>query len=601
MSASLTSNQLYELRPLCDLTKNMAIGSGSHVNGAKAILYEELYYVNDQKWILTDDSTGWSIRNMESLKYAVVWWPTSDNPFVAGSDIVQWEGGSENRYWTPQQVSTETVGGTECPVVVFKCTAHDGLAISVSDAYYYGSSKVKLAATDTTKDTQKWVCIPTVARDYGIASPLDLGVSGNTVKNAANSLSFTVYPQWSVPSEIAAMSGVAYLIRSRKRTKNLNGEWGAWTGWTDWSQLDETTGYTRTGQRVTATAALTASVGSTAKMARIAYQVRTCTPASGSGSVYDRPWAGAAIECAVDLYPRPSTTWDTASWSPTGLTIPVTSTYASRGPTTVSLESVKVSGAELLREPVNAILIGGSGTAVDVPQDMLLGIPANGATLVCGYKVGTDTYGMFPSAYSKSVSVSYTSGSVTPTVADNAGMTKKVTVSGGTGVGVWMLCDGVLYDCPGGVAAYPFGREYTLFASGTKNEIQFAWAQSYTGEPAGVHAWNWDGGFACLEVRDGEPLSVEDSIEAPSESYDLSGRNWETVDFSGARHQSVTARGAVVDGATSSQRDDFELLAGTHALYRSPRGDMFPVAVRSVSREAHKGWAAVDVTMAREG
>lgn len=611
MSASLTHNQLYELRPLCDLTKNMAIGNGSKTNGAKAIIYDEVYYLNDQKWIALQDATigsngaivsaasgsGWSLVNMESLKYTVVWWPTSASPWNVGQDIVQWEGGGENKWLTATQVDTVTYGGVECPVCIFKVKAHDGYSYSVSDALYYGSLQVKLAATDTTKDTQKWVCIPTVARDYANAAPYDMGVSGSTIQNAANSISYSVYPKWKVTEAVAARSGVTYVLRYRSRTMGTN---NVWNGWTDWTVF-QTVSVTRTGQDVTASSALTKTLSSTDKMGQIAYQVRTVAPGSGNGNIWDRPWGSAATEYTVNLYPKPVLTVSSVTWTPDGLSVAATSSYTSRGATTVRIESVKISGTEYLKEPVTGTLVGDSGETIDIPQGSLMGIPASGASATITYSVGSDTKGMFDGTSSVTKTVTNNSGNVTPTIADNAGFTKKVTVSNSTDTRVWMLYDGNLIECKDGVVIYPFGEEYTLYAVGTQNSTKFAWSQTYTGASMGIHAWNWDGGSASLEMRKDEPLSTDDEIEASSESYELSGRSWETVDFSGVRHQKVTAKGAVSSSVTTSKRKDFHLLAGTHAIYRSPAGDMFDVAVMSVSREDRMGRTEIDVTMVREG
>lgn len=597
--ANITNNQLYELRPVADPTKNMAIGSSSHVDGAKAIIYEELYYCNDQKWVAEQVSNGWRLRNMESLKAIVIWWPTAASPFIVGQDIVQWWGDQSgtNAIWTPQKVGDMTVGGVECPVYVFKCTSHPELSLSVSDAIYYGSNQVKLDTTDTSQATQQWILVPTVARDYNNAPPYNMGVVGATEKNAASSISYSVTPTWSVTAEVAARSGMTYLMRYRTRTMDVSGHW---TDWTDWT-LFQTAPYSRSGQGVTATDALAATIDQYTKLAEIAYQVRTCAPGSGNGNIWDRPWASAATEYSVKLYPKPVVTMSTASWSPDGIAIPASSTYTSRGPTTVFIESVKQNGKELLSDPVSSTLIS-SGDAIHIPQDALVGIPTNGTGITVEYSVGTDQRTKFSGTASANVALSYDAGSPTITVADTEGFTKTVTVADSDDAKVWVLYDGKIVECPNGVVAYPFGKDYEVFASGTYGSpaSQFAWHASYTGTAHGVHAWNWDGGSASLQIREGEPIIVDDSIEAVYESFDLAARPYETVSFAETRHHKFTAEGAVIEGKTESGRADFELVAGIHATYRSPRGDVVPVAILSVSRESHKNWTEINVTMVRE-
>lgn len=587
--ANIVNNQLYELRPVADPTKNMAIGSSSHVNGAKAIIYPILD-INDQKWRFSADGNNWRIYNVESDKQAVVWWPTSASPFVDGQEIVQWEGGSTNAVWTAVKVGDTTVDGVECPIIAIKNTAYPSVSLSTSDAIYYGSNLVKLATTDTAAQTQQWICVPTVARG-DIPSPYNVKITGTTEKNAASSISFPFYGQWSMASSYAADQSVTYQVRTRYRKMGLNNAWGSWSGWGAWSDVS----VARSGQTFTESASRSMSLNSSQKLAQAELEVRAIQTIDGS--VYASPSASTK----ATFYPKPVVTMSAASWTPDGIDIAASSTYTSRGPTTVYVESIKQNGKELLPEPVSSTLIA-SGDAVHVPQDALIGIPADGTGITVKYRVGTDQKAKFSGTSSANVPLSYDAGSPTVTVTDTSGFTKTVTVANSDDAKVWVLYDGKIVECPNGVVAYPFGKDYEVFASGTYGNpaSQFAWHANYTGTAHGVHAWNWDGGSASLQIREGEPIIVDDSIEAVYESFDLAARPYETVSFAETRHHKFTAEGAVIEGKTESGRADFELVAGIHATYRSPRGDVVPVAILSVSRESHKNWTEIDVTMVRE-
>ena len=596
MSASLTDGMMYELRPVSDTSKNMAIGSSSHVNGAKAIIYSILD-INDQKWLLSQVTGGWRITNVESGKRIVVWWPTSDAPWNVGQEIVQWEGGTENAVWTAVQTGSVTVDGVECPVVVFEVAAHTGYAMSVSDGIYYGSYLVKLAASDTSATTQQWICIPTLAHDSSLPAPASLTITGTKEKNAANSITFSgLKAQWTMPNGIAANSDVTYQVHTRYRKMAISGAWDAWTSWSTWA----TATTSRSGNTFTESSGHSISVNNTQKLAQLQFEVRAVRSGTSAGPV--------ARETAT-CYIVPVLTLSGASWTPEGLTIAASSsytsssTYVSRGPTTVKVSSIKASGAELVKEPSSSVLMSDSDS-IFIPQENLLGIPSSGVQLTVYYYVGTDTHGLFSTRKSGTATVSYNAGSPTVTVTDTAGYTKTVSVANSDDTKVWLLYDGKAYECENGVAVYPFGKAYELFASGTYgpsgSKAQFAWHQSFNAVSAGVHAWNWDGGSALLEIREGGPLTVEDSIEAVYESYDLFGRAYETVDFADTLHHKFTASGAVAVGITESVRGDFELIAGLHATYRSPRGDIVPVAIISVSREAHKDWTEINVSMIRE-
>ena len=596
MSVSLTEG-MYELRPVADTSKNMAIGSSSHVNGAKAIIYSTMD-INDQKWQLSQVTGGWRIANVESGKRAVVWWPTSAAPWNVGQQIVQWEGGTENAVWTAVQTGSVTVDGVECPVVVFEVAAHTGYALSVSDGIYYGSYLVKLAATDTSATTQQWICVPTLAHDSSLPAPASLTITGTKEKNAANSITFSgLKARWTMPEGIAANSDITYQVRTRYRKMAISGTWSSWSSWGAWA----TATTARSGSTFTESSGHSVSVDNTKKLAQLQFEVRAVRSNESVG-----PVAGATATC----YIIPVLTLSSSSWTPEGLTITASSSYTSsstyvfRGPTTVKVSSIKVSGTEILKEPSTSVLMSDSDS-IFIPQDNLLAMPGSGNQMTVYYYVGTDTRGLFPTRKSGTSTVSYNAGNPTVTVADTAGYTKTVSVAQSSDTKVWLLYDGQSYECESGVVVYPFGKAYEVFASGTYgpsgSKVQFAWHQSFSAISAGVHAWNWDGGSASLEVREGEPLTVEDSIEAVYESYDLLGRPYETVDFADVLHHRFTASGAVVSGVTELTRDDFELLAKTHATYRSPRGDIVPVAVVSVSRVAHKSWTEISVSMVREG
>lgn len=597
MSASLTDNQLYELRPVSALNMCMAVSGGSRINGARIVIAENNWAANEQKWIAEDGgSSGWTLRCMETLSYPIVWWNIS-NPFVAGHEIVQWNGGSENRWLTPVQVDTVTIDGTECPVVVFKIKAHDGVSFSVSDALYYGTNAVTLADTDTTAETQQWVCIPTVARDFGVSAPYDLDVIGDTAKAAAASISYSVTPTWKVAPAIANRSGMSYLMRYRSRFMDLSSAWGEWTDFTLW----DTATVTQDGVVITDTEPLEATITSEYKLAEIEYEVRSCVPGSGDGSVWDRPWAGAATSYTATLYVKPAVTLSGGTWSPGGISATAASTYGSRGATEILVTSVTLANKEILTEPYQQTIIGSSG-ALTIPQEILTGFPDNGDSVKITYRTGSE-FRMFAGATTKTLTISYTAGSFTPTITDGTDL--DLLVNAGNTARVWVRIDGAITECERTSSGkfsvvYPFGREYEIFAAGESSGTAFAWTSKRTETTLPVHAWNWSGGFCCLEVQVNDPLSVDDSYETISETYALDARPYENVSFSDTRRHRFTATGITRAGLTKTQRGGFDDLAGKHVLYRSPAGDMFPVAVTSVKRDAISEWTQVSVSMTRE-
>ena len=242
-------------------------------------------------------------------------------------------------------------------------------------------------------------------------------------------------------------------------------------------------------------------------------------------------------------------------------------------------------------------------------MDALAAIPASGASLTLRYGLGTDMMPRFKGTLTDTVSVTYGSGgtTVTPTFErDGYELTATFPDEGDTRV--WISSGSGIVECTKVSTAngqstfdvpFPMGTEYRIFATGHSGASWFAWTGLRTETATPAHVWDFGGGRAVLEVRQGTPPTTNDNIDADSETWLLSAREYETVGFSGTRQHRFTANGAVTS-LTGSNRADFELLAGTHAVYRSPAGDIANVAVLSVDREAHHNWTEISVSMARE-
>ena len=103
-------------------------------------------------------------------------------------------------------------------------------------------------------------------------------------------------------------------------------------------------------------------------------------------------------------------------------------------------------------------------------------------------------------------------------------------------------------------------------------------------------------------MRKDAVLSTSHSVTANTASYDLAGRDYETVVYEGGEQASYSAEGDLVKGRTDSTKDSFRRLLkacedGKRVLYRSPHGDFDYVAVTGVTFDTDNTSTSVKVDM----
>lgn len=597
MSASVISGQMYELRPMADTSTTMAVGMSSMADGA-AIVRCSVLNINDQKWTLNNSESGWRIVNVNSSKLMVISWPSGVTPFVNGRYVVQYSSGTVNTYWNIVQLEgdsgTTTINETECPVVrIF--AGGTGTALSLT----YNANGFACIATANEQDTtQQFALLPTWATNAQIPAPYNLGASaavgtyenGGNVKNTASgNISFTVYPFWTCAPARAEIAQFQY--RFRKRSMSASSNWGNWQSWSAWTDA----AVTRSGNQFWLTGGLSATIGS-GKQIQAQFEVRDTTTSG------DITYVGATAQGSVMFYQRPVVNITGATWSPDGLRLSVSTNYV-KGSTNVNITSIQVSGRELLGEPVMGTLTTTTGTIL-INQTILKGIPSAGATATVTYQVGTDQYMLFPDVFTGTPTIAYEGGSTPVSLAfsQTDGMALTCDLSD-YDARLWVLVGDELTEmkAENGVfkVYYPLGVPYTVFASGSDGSNWFASSVTRTENARKVHAINWYGGYLLIE-HNTESLTVEDSIEAVHNVYDLNSRAYQTVTFAPIRHQALSPAGVLIEEFSTSNRDAVADAVGKHAIYRSPAGDLFPVAIVDATRKTTTYWCEVSVSLIRE-
>ena len=579
------SGGVYEIRSRLNSSMCADVASASKANGANVQLWS-CNHTNAQKWVVTQETSGWSVRNVATGKYMDV----ASGAIANDTNVQSYEDNDTRaQRWAITTYGASEVDGVSCQVVSFGAGNATNFMLDNESASGSKGSNIQIHASNNT-NAQRWWLYPTWAEDEFMPSPYNLGITEDEASVAySSSMSKTLHPCWECAPSYATSGPNGYQIRTRTRKmKASTSTWEGWSGWSGWKVAN----VTMDGNRSTLTQGVALSMTDAYKAMQLEYQVRA-TGVDDYALLY-----GAAASHTVTLCPIPNVGFTGATLGVDGLTLAYTADYT---PTSVLLERIILGNRNILKERVT--LDG------PIPLDKLSAIPASGASLTLAYSLGTDQMPRFAGTSTASLTASYATGgtTVTPTF-ELDGYTLNATLPDTGDTRVWVSTDYGMVECErlstansSSVFAVPFpmGAEYRIFATGHSSTSWFAYSGTRTESAKSAHVWGFDGGTAVLEVREGTPVTTQDSIEADSESWMLDSRPYETIGFGPTRKHRFTAVGALCDGTTSA-RGDFELLAGTHALYRSPAGDICPVAVLSVDREAHANWTEVSVTMARE-
>lgn len=598
------SGGIYEIRSKLKTTSCADVASGSKANGANVRLYSA-NHTNAQKWLFTNEgASGWSIRNIASGKYMDV----AGGTLKDGTNVQSYQDNdSRAQRWSVTTYGAITVEGKASQIVKLGAANGTAYVLDDSDASTANGTNLQVYQSNGT-DAQRWVLWPTWAEDEFMPSPYNLmavaavgdtKAGGNTVAWGP-SMSFSLVPAWTCAPSYATSGPNGYQIRKRTRLMaSATSTWRAWSDWSAWS----TAAVKRDGQRHWLTSSYDIQMTEANKLAQLEFQVR----ATGVGEL-DLLY-GAAASKTVTCYPIPNTSMTAAGWSPDGVRLAVESDYV--GETVFTVSSMKQGSRELLTDSLTLGKLD-DATTILIGRNSLKSFPDDGSTLTVKYRVGTDMAKTLSGTRTASVTLSYDAGSVdgTPTFSEGQNRCVLVKVPHIGTERLWVETGGAIIECSAKSSdssgttfevPYPFGGEYTLYASGESSNSGswFTWHGTRTGEDGPVHAWNWDGGYAEAEyIGDGDPRS-DKKVRAVYESNVLDSRPFEKVEFAKTRKVSLGATG-MLGPITTTTADDFHELAGKHALYRSKAGDYCYVAVTDVSLKVTAYWTEVDVSMIRE-
>lgn len=601
------SGGIYEIKSSLKTSMNVDIAGGSTADGANCQLYSD-NDTNAQKFVFVNEGNGWSIRNVASGKYVDV----SGGTLRDGTNVQSYvDNDTRAQRWRVDTYGTTNVSGVTCQLVRIGAGNGTAYRMDVDLALATSGRNIQIYQNNST-GAQLFALYPTWAVDPHMPTPHTLGFGNTTSANpstghwllgSSQAVSGRFYPMWSCADAWATSGPNSYQWRYRYRyMRSSNSSWEGWGGWTSW----QTAAVTRSGQKSTVTQGLPVSFSlASRKVCQIQFEVRACGVDS-LALLY-----GATASCTCTFYYRQNVTIGNSAWSPEGLRVACSTDYP-YGTTNIYVKSVKWGGRERLKGEVAVKQLDDS-TSFLIPQSHLNAIPPDGAAVTLVFDYGTDQCSRFGGAtQTRTTTVSLdTTTAETVTFAQAEGMTLDATVNNIGTTRMWMVTDGQATELPRIRVSgsnwtfrvpYPFNKDYEIVTAGTSSDGSRFYVDRVTRrEKKAAHAWTLsDGTAVAIELREGQPLTTDHSVEAVYEANVLNARPWEAVSFAETRKGRFSIEGATVEGVTGSTFEDVEAIVGEHAIYRSPAGDVCEVAILSCSRTAHKRWAGVSVTMVRE-
>ena len=588
--SKVVSGGIYELAPMHNPKLRLDVMEMSNVNGTNVFAHPA-NGGNNQKFYVTDEGDGWSIRDISSGKYVDV----DGAVFADGTNVQIWEDNdSRAQRWDLEMQGTTTVDGTECEIVSLGAGNESDYMLDV-ELY---QTEVKIYA-DNGGTNQRWALVPTVAQDANMPVPSEVGLA-SSIGGAGSQVvpDGTWYATWRCSDAWATDGPNSYRYRLRTRYMDPDGsQWGDWGEWGEWSTAAARLDGTR--------AWLADSIDGNLDVDEYkAMQVQFQVASQGVGET-ENVSGMPADELLLVAY-EPKVVIESATLTAEGLELAYTSDYP-YGAMSVYLESLSFDGTDALASKATFRLAEDEGTFT-VPFGSLKALPSEGDVASLTFYEGSDVAARFTTLHSASPTVSIASGTVDVDVEfeDSDALTERA-VPDKSGCRVFLQTDSGLFELeePFDVP-YPFGSEYTVV---TVYENGDDWGIDVTERPvkAGkrAHALTWEGGGVVVWLREGEALTESRTVTARHSEANLMGRAHSTVDFMGQTAVKGSFEGAVdITGLTDPYGTTRYTLE--HAvevgkcLYRSPFGRVAKVAVTGYSLTVRRGWAEVSVDYIEE-
>ena len=597
------SGAVYELRPLVNTANALSIAASAKTNGSN-VYVTPANGTNEQKFVLLQETTGYSLRNVYSGKFVDV----DSAGAKDGQNVQIWDDNDTRaQRWKVSEYGTKTINGIDCQIIAlgsYVTTDGDTYRMDVTAA-----STTTANVTIWTKngtDAQKFVLYPTSATDPNMPVPYDVGITDAPDGQAKDFVTVTDsdFLTWKCSAAWCADGSNHYEVRYRSRTMSpTRSSWNAWEAWTPWTTAvvskDKQQAWFGNGSNIVGDYTWTQ-----AKNREVEIQVRSC------GTDDLATLVSQYTDKVVNQYRKPAIVITDAGWTPGGLRIGWSSDYVN-GTNYLNLSDITLNGKSVELQSKQVLTGNASTGSQTIPREALGEWLNDGDNIIVSYNPGYDQKTDLGIANADAVQVSYDAGTVS--VEPVFGSIDKHLYASVVDLGntrMWVNVGSSMVECipvsrEGGQVTfevlYPMdGSTFHVYTEGT-NDDGTKWGTDISdyAMKTVAHAFTVGDKTVYLGLFKDSLPSHQYSEKAIYSSYTLDNRPFESVAFANTHKGSWTVEG-LIDSTCTETVDDFLALNGTHAVYRDVTGNIHNVAITGVNVTSNREYHEISIDMIKE-
>lgn len=575
--------------------------------------------LNSQRWQVSPRTQGGNALSVLRVLHCGKYLNLAGGLFANGTNVQQFsDDGSNGMTWKIEDASsTATVNGTSYEAYHVLCY-NSALALDAQGARLLADTNLQVwdwTSSSAVASAEKWIFVKDSMLDTALPVPIVGWADSATGSFNSHSTQFQMSGTASIYGACVCAGGdFQFRYRSRGR-KTGTDTWGAWSTWSTPAGATTDDGWgaawaagftsSNANSRQICTTAISATVDQTTyDRVQMQFEMRRF---DADGSATYGATHGASGVSTIDCVYRPTVTLGTTAFSPTGLSIPVTSDFKRSG-NSLHITSVR-DGVHKVCGMVDATGLADSDT-VDIPLSSMEYVPSDGDTLTVSYSYSTvdcTVSGTSTSLVAYDASHGTTVGASATYHADGAYYTIALAEAH-TSATCWLETDGTFEEC-GAVDSTHFAVIPQL---GDTSPMAFiavhdgtSWAtQAISLDPIAsikYAIWNYDGTYTCLKCNKGDIPSFAYGYSPDSATVQTTGREFESVFFGLGTKSDPSVSGTIIVGDSMADVADFDRLLKAHyALFRAPTGERFNVAITDIKySDIHEEWRGVDVSMVR--
>ena len=535
-----------------------------------------------------------------------------------------WNGGA-NQYWSLKHYADKNVEGE-----VVYCSNNSAICWDVQYAISKSGSNITMSPAHPGTGVnlgrnQLWTFVKDSMLDAKLSVPASVGwtsLANGVIRSpyatvGANANGATRFFAW---TGAGTDHQVRYRWRGRYTGTDNWGDWSSWMSMADDSTTDEGWGNAWAKNQ---TAQASGSIRYTDRSLTVVndqgtydrkdYQVQVRR--TGTNSTYGLTHGASATGTLKLLY-YPTMSLSKAEVQVGGLRIAYASDFRRAG-NAITVNGVTVGGTNILKSAYTVKSVGYSSSIL-IPWKYLTTTPASGASAAVSMTIATMDGYVRTQSITQAVTWSsdYAAATALPTITDADGLEKRVTFPASSADrtcvlvwkegGKWLSddCEELTDDEVFRVIP-PVGVDWWLkYAATNSSNAKVWWATVKQTKVTGDSCWwNLDDGNKVEGFLSDGTMDWPRSVEPDSAAYLCNGDEYESVYFSGGAKSTISADfvfpiSAVGGREQSTYDESLRLQRGVYAVFRTPEGDRYRVAVTGVStKRVTKEYRVVSVSM----